>query len=98
MSIDGEDVTRSRHGAYLWQASTLNHWTLEISGIHVASVVRPRSWKTKGMDRPWRVEVFGSPFVRGILNNAFRTLDQARVAAEKEMKRLIFEVAHELAE
>lgn len=97
---DDEDVSSMFHGPYKWKASTRNRWALYVADIHVAVVERSRSWKSMGQAKPWFVEIFGSRYVSGLSGdkNAFRTLDLARTAAEKELRQTIRIVHHALAQ
>lgn len=99
-SIDGEDCDVQRHGAYVWEMSTRNAWTLKVAGIHVGSVRRSPSWRRYHEQRPWRVEIFGSHFgLPSSLSgdkNWFRTLDQARLAAEKALRSMVLDLSRAL--
>lgn len=94
MALSEFEAGRMRHGAFVWQESTRNHWCLRIKGNHVASVERHRSWKRFGHEKPWRVSIFGSPFGNGVpQSNNFRNLDDAMIATEKALKKVIVDLA-----
>lgn len=94
MNIDGEDAEFCLHGPFNWRKSTRDRWSLTVDGLYVASVERSRSWKKRGVAKPWSIALLGSPFTSGVpAHNQFRTLDAARNAAEKSLQRVVARLA-----
>jgi len=75
---------------YRWKQLTLNTWIANPAPGVSISVERHRSWRTQAIEKPWRAEVFGNPF---IVRGRFADLETAKRAAERTAIRLILQLA-----
>jgi hypothetical protein len=71
-----------------WRKITLNCWTAYVVRDPIVSIslTRHRSWKRLGHKEPWRITVFGNPWV---LDQHFADHVQAQLVAEGIARALV---------